>query len=122
MHNCKQSEPQNFRLELPGDIILTVPDTKFPLWNGPYGEGTLTIYKAEMSGAGVIPDTVAFITVYVDPNATEDFLTFSWYKSDTPVSEILTDIQDKLLSQYAEATAAMVINAASNSSKGNTLH
>jgi hypothetical protein len=115
-----QSEPQGFSLQLPGDIILTVPDTKFPLWNGPYNEGTLTVYKADMSGAGNIPDTVAFVSVYVDPGAAEDFLTFTWYKSDTPVSDVLADIQEKTMEQYAVARTALAIRLASESSK--TIH
>lgn len=112
-------EPKGFTLDLEG-ITLTVPDTKYPLWNGSYGTGQLTIYQAEQSGIAVVSGTMAVIAVYAEEGVTEDFLTLSWYEAGTGATAIIDSVQGKIIGQYCSAKASIAINTASAGSK--TLH
>ncbi len=124
MSTDESQQPVGFELDIGGGMLLKIPDTKFPLWNGPYHDGQLTIYKAESTGMVAVEDAIAFVGIYVDPKCSEDFLTFTWYKCDTPISSVISDITEKMFDQYCSVKAALVIKTVSDSSKSvpPTLH
>lgn len=116
------TETVGFTLETAEGNIFTVPDTKYPLWHGPYHEGTLTIYRAEVSGIATTDILVAFISVYADSKSKEDFVACDCYPYEVETNSIVRDIQNNVFDKYCKIKADSAINAAVESSKNQTLH
>lgn len=110
-----------FTLEFP-DYQLRVPNVDSPLWNGPYKEGCLSIYRANVIGTAPNPESVYFIAVYHDHNTDSNFLLVYWFAQDVALTEIIEQLQEKVFARYCEMRAAIAIDVASTSSKGHTLH
>lgn len=122
-HIPAPSNEDEFSFEIAVSDVLTlrVPNTKEPLWHGKYHDGVLSIYRAEMIGE-VVEDTVSFISVYAEASNEHDFVLYNWYNAGDNIESILRDITDSCFDTYCKAKAAIAIQVASDSSKGQTLH
>lgn len=88
----------SFEIEI-GGMTLVVPDTDKAVWFGPYQGGKLAIYEAIASGAGVIPNSLAYISSYIGHGG-PDFMFVALFKQPMTVEEIIATIQERVFETF----------------------